>query len=129
MTDEKIMLTADEAIGILPDGEHVHNYVNPSAGMFIGCDYDRADAEKHIRNAIQREIAGPGCQGMKHGLAVWSSKTRVSFFETDMPKLKAMECEKSAALTSTERHTDCPCEDGKCIFPKCTCALTPAERS
>ena len=21
------------------------------------------------------------------------------------------------------RHSDCPCEDGKCIYPECTCAL------
>jgi hypothetical protein len=101
MKDEKILLTADEAISLLPEGEHVHNYVNPAAGIFIGCDYDRADAEKHIRDAIQREIAGPGCQGMKHGLAVWSSEKRVSFFETDMPKLKAIEAPVNAVATRT----------------------------
>lgn len=100
MSDEKMMLTPEEAISLLPDGEHVHNYVNPAAGMFIGCDYDRADAEEHIKKAIQREIAGPGCQGMKHGLAVWSDNKRVSFFETDMPKLKAMEAVKDAAISA-----------------------------
>jgi hypothetical protein len=100
VSDEKIILTPDEAISLLPDGEHVHNYINNAPGLFLGCDYDRADAEEHIRKAIQREIAGPHCQGMKHALAVWSSETKVSFFETDMPKVKAMEAAKEAALTS-----------------------------
>lgn len=94
MTDEKILLTADEAISLLPDGEYVHNYINNVPGLFIGCDYDRADAEKHIRDAIACEISGPGCKGMKHALAVWSSKNNVSFFATDMDKVEAMEHSK-----------------------------------
>jgi len=94
MNDEKILLTPEEAISILAGGDTVHNYANPAAGMFIGCDYDRADAEQHIRDAIQREVAGPVCQGMRHGLAVWSEKNPVTFFETDMEKLRAMETEK-----------------------------------
>jgi len=100
MRDEKILLTAEEAISLLPAGDSVHNYINNIPGMFIGCDYDRADAEEHIRKALQREIAGPGCQGMKHGLAVWSGEKSVSFFETDMTKLKAMEAAKETAITS-----------------------------
>jgi hypothetical protein len=33
MTDQKILLTPDEAISILSDGEYVHNYVNSSVGI------------------------------------------------------------------------------------------------
>jgi hypothetical protein len=65
--------------------------------MFIGCDYDRADAEKHIREAVQCEIGGPHCQRMNHALIVWSSKTRMTFFETDMEKVEAMERAKETA--------------------------------
>ena len=100
MRDEKVLLTADEAISLLPEGEYVHNYINNMPGMFIGCDYDRVDAEEHIRKALQREIAGPRCHGMKHGLAVWSGEKSVSFFATDMAKLKTMEAEKEASLSS-----------------------------
>lgn len=96
-SDDKIILTADEAIGLLPEGEYVHNYINNTPGMFIGCDYERPDAEKHIRNAVQCEIAGPGCKRMKHALAVWSSETSVSFFSTDMDKVEAMERAKETA--------------------------------
>ena len=100
MTDEKIILTPDEAISILAGGEYVHNYINNAPGLFIGCDYDRADAEDHIRKSVQCEITGPHCQRMKHGLAVWSGPKNVSFFETDMAKLKAMESAKEVAVSS-----------------------------
>ena len=91
MTEEKILLTADEAISLLPDGDYVHNYLNPNSGLFLGCDFEREDAEKHIRAAVQREIGGPSCQRMKHGLVVWKTEKELSFFETDMDKLKAFE--------------------------------------
>lgn len=91
MNDEKILLTADEAISLLPEGPYVHNYKNPGAGLMIGVDFERDSAEQCIRDAVQREIGGPGCQRMKHGLVVWRTETDLSFFETDMDKLKAME--------------------------------------
>lgn len=93
MLDEKLIITPDQAISLLVEGDTVHNYANPVAGMFVGVDFDRSDAEKHIREAIQCEIAGPGCKSMKHALAVWSSNDRVTFFETDMEKVEAMERE------------------------------------
>ena len=94
--DDKIVLTADEAISLLPEGEYVHNYVNPTGAMFIGCDYDRDEVERHIRSAHQCEIGGPGCQSIKHGLVVWKTNKSLSFFETDMEKLKAMEAKKES---------------------------------
>jgi len=99
MSDEKILLTADEAISLLPAGEYVHNYKNPAAGMFVGIDFEREDAEKHIREAVQREIGGPGCKSMKHGLVVWKTDRDLSFFETDMAKLEAMEAARIAQST------------------------------
>jgi hypothetical protein len=89
--DDKIILTADEAISLLPAGDDVHNYVNNIPGIFIGCDFSRADAEKHIRSAVQCEIGGSGCKGMKHALVVWATNNRMSFFATDMAKVEEME--------------------------------------
>lgn len=96
-SDEKMILTADEAIGLLREGDNIHNIINNIPGIFIGCDYTRADAEKHIRDAVACEIGGAGCKTMKHALVVWSSETRMSFFETDMNKVEAMECAKETA--------------------------------
>lgn len=96
-SDDKIILTADEAISLLAPGENVHNFINNIAGMFIGCDYSRDSAEKHIRDAVECEIGGPACKRIKHALVVWSSKTRMTFFETDMEKVEAMERAKETA--------------------------------
>ena len=97
MSDEKIIITADEAISLLKPGDTVHNFANPAGGLFIGIDYDRADAEEHIRDAVSREIGGAGCKGMGHALVVHSSETRYTFFETDMKKVEAMERNKIKA--------------------------------
>jgi len=96
-SDDKIILTADEAISLLPDGEHVHNYINNVVNMFIGCDYTRDEAEKHIRAATACEIGGENCKRMKHALVVWSSADSLSFFATDPEKVEAMERAKEAA--------------------------------
>lgn len=90
MSDEKIILTPDKAESILVEGERVHSYANPGPGMFIGCDYDRADAIKAIHSALQLEIGGEYCKRMKHALCAWTSKTRVVFFETDPAKVEAL---------------------------------------
>jgi hypothetical protein len=92
---EQIILTPEEAETLLVEGETVHNYANPGPGMFVGCDYERADAVKAIHGALQLEIAGEHCKRMKHALAVWTSKTRCTFFETDPAKVEAMEASKA----------------------------------
>jgi hypothetical protein len=97
MTDDTpIILTPEEAISLLAAGETVHNYANPTYGMFIGIDYSREDAEQHIRDAFAREIAGPHCKRMKHALAVWKNEEdrRPTFFETDAEKVETMEASK-----------------------------------
>ncbi len=96
MSDEKILLTAEEAISLLPEGPYVHNYKNPGVGLMIGIDFERDSAEECIRNAVQCEIGGPGCKSMKHALVVWKTERDLSFFETDMAKVEAMEQAKTA---------------------------------
>lgn len=92
----KVILTAEEAISLLPEGEHIHNFVSGGM-MLIGCDYDREDAIKAIREAEQREIGGDACKRMNHALVVWSSETRHSFFATDPEKVAGMEAAKQEA--------------------------------
>jgi hypothetical protein len=94
MTDKPITLTADEAISALTGHEIVHRYANPAAGAFIGCDLTREEAENDIRAAVALEIGGPGCRGMKHGLVVWPTKTKLYFYEADETKLAALEAQK-----------------------------------
>lgn len=95
MSDEKIILTAEEAESLLVDGDYIHSYRNPAAGMFLGCDFDRAQAIEAIRTAHALEIGGDNCKRMKHGLVVWDSPTSLFFFQTDPAKVEAMEARKA----------------------------------
>lgn len=77
--DEKVIYTAEQAIALLPDGESVHVFTNP-AGMLLGADWERAEVEKLIRAAPQREQAGETATRMGHGLVVWNEKGDKPYF-------------------------------------------------
>jgi hypothetical protein len=91
MSDEKIIITPNEAEGLLPAGDTVHNFVNPGVNLLIGADYDRADAIKAFKNAKRIEIGGEQCRNMKHPIVVLGDDGRYSFFEADMAKVDAFE--------------------------------------
>lgn len=95
--ETKLIITPAEAEALLIDGaEQIHNYLNPRGGLFMGCDYERADAVKAFEKAIGIEIAGPGCKAMKHPIAVWKTENDVSFFEADMAKVEAFEAARAS---------------------------------
>jgi hypothetical protein len=94
--DDKLIISADEAIGLLPDGDTIHNYANPASGLMLGVDYEREDAIRHFRNALSIEIGGDGCKAMMHPLVVWDSATHYTFFEADMNKVAAFEATRQS---------------------------------
>lgn len=70
--DEQIVtLTPEEALALLPEGEYVHTFRNPGAGMMIGADWRRDEVEREIRDAERRELAGQVATDMGHGLVVF----------------------------------------------------------
>jgi hypothetical protein len=83
-TQEKTLLTSEQAVELLADGEDVHAFVNPGA-MLIGADWSREEALDYINKAETRELAGPEATRMKHGLAVHGQRGLV-FFATKEPK-------------------------------------------
>lgn len=97
MSDDKVILTAEQAEAMLPEGQYVHNFVNPGMNMMVGCDYDRADAIAALKTAVQIELGGEHCMRMKHPIVVWDSKKHLSFFEADMAKVEAFEAALPAA--------------------------------
>ena len=97
MSETKLIITPAEAESLLIDGaDYVHNYLNPRGGVFIGCDYQRADAIAAFEEAVGIEIAGPGCKSMKHPIAVWKTENDVSFFEADMAKVERFEADRAS---------------------------------
>lgn len=92
-TDEKLVITAEEAASLLRESEYIHNYAG-GPGMLIGCDFDRDDAVQAFAAAKEIEIAGPFMYGMKHAIAVLDKANRRTFFEADMEKVAALEASK-----------------------------------
>lgn len=90
----RVLLTADEAISLLPDGPTVHNF--KGGGMVLmGADWDRESAIDAIRSAYAVELGGGASYSMGHPLAVWASERRVSFFEANMEKVAALEAARA----------------------------------
>lgn len=75
-TEERIVLTPEEAIAMLPEGELVHTFRNPSPGAMFGSDWSRASIEEEIRNAAYRELAGPIMTDMGHGLVLFPKSAK-----------------------------------------------------
>lgn len=93
--DDKMIITPAEAESLLAEGEYVHNFANPGAGLMVGCDYERANAIEAFKSAHSIEIGGDGCKRMKHPIVVWDSPRHYTFFEADMEKLAAFEAARA----------------------------------
>lgn len=79
-SDEKVILTKEQALSMLPDGDRIHTFRSAFGGVLIGCDWDRDKLEQEIREK-QCEVGGSQCQAMNHGLVVWTSETEPLFVE------------------------------------------------
>lgn len=68
MSDDRVVLSKEQAISMLSDDETIHTYRN-AGFMLVGCDWDRAE----LLEAIEKnecELGGPMCQQMRHGLVI-----------------------------------------------------------
>lgn len=69
MTDnERVILSKEEAIGMLPDGKLVHTFRN-AVGAIIGADWDKKDIIDSIQN-FEVELSGSMATGMGHGMVL-----------------------------------------------------------
>jgi len=67
--DEPVLLSYEEAVALLPDGDRVHTFLD-AGGALVGADWDRADILRLLETSSRREVSGPAAQGFGHGLAV-----------------------------------------------------------
>lgn len=95
---DRVFLTPDEAISVLPDGEYVHVFI--SGAMLLGANWRRADVEKLIREAERIEIAGEVARGIGHGLCVYPAGVKYArdlrFVATDSDRLDLIERAKES---------------------------------
>ncbi len=71
-TKEKLFVTAEQALSMLPDGDVIHTFRSTNYTL-VGADWSREE----IVAAIQKyecELGGDMCRSMKHGLAVHTAK-------------------------------------------------------
>ena len=66
--DEPVLLTYDEAVALLPDGDEIHT-VMEAGPTLIGADWDRKDVLTLLRESPRRDVTGPAAQKSGHGLA------------------------------------------------------------
>ena len=89
---EKIFLTEQQAIELLPEGEQIHTFLNFPMAL-IGGDWDRDEVVDKIRRSDYREVSGSGARALKHGLAVYNNGATVMdvvFIETNSEILDAL---------------------------------------
>ena len=86
MADDRKVITFDQAVSMLPDGDTVHTFLQAGFGL-IGADWPRenilADFEKY-----EVELTGPAATAMDHGLGFHDGKHFV-FVATNPDKVSA----------------------------------------
>lgn len=95
---KKIFITADEAIGLLPEGEYIHTF-RPS-GVILA-DWLREAVIDLIRKSDSLELTGKLARSLGHGLAIYNFDAKMQpdilLVETDMEKLQALDPDEEAA--------------------------------
>jgi hypothetical protein len=66
----KDTLTFEQAEKCLPDGDDIHTFSNPGAGMMIGFDWPRQELLKAMRESTAILVAGETAKGIGHGLVI-----------------------------------------------------------
>jgi hypothetical protein len=78
--DEITLLSFDEAVALLPDGDRIHTFLDAGITL-IGARWDREDVLALLRDTDRREVTGPSAQSFGHGLAAYRDGEPV-FIET-----------------------------------------------
>ena len=94
MEEQRIFITQEEAMSVLPEGEDIHTFIN-SGGMLIGADWSRQNVEERLRNSVKIEIAGGVARNMGHGIVSYLQNAKYQgdllFISHDEDRLKALE--------------------------------------
>ncbi len=79
--DEIVLLSYEEAVALLPDGDRIHTFLDAS-GTLIGANWDRARILDLLEETPRREITGPAAQSYGHGLAAMRDDGVPVFIQT-----------------------------------------------
>jgi hypothetical protein len=76
-----ILLSYDEAVALLPDGDRIHTFLDGGVAL-IGADWDRAEILHLLETSGRREVTGPSAQSFGHGLAAYRQDGTPVFIKT-----------------------------------------------
>lgn len=68
--EERIILTVDEAIAMLPEEESIHTFLQ-GGGILLGADWSAEEVRESLRQSIRIELSGHTATSMGHGLVFW----------------------------------------------------------
>jgi hypothetical protein len=81
--DEPVVLTFDEAVAMLPDGEEIHTFRSSVPNLLVGAHWPRAELICYLRNS-HIELSGPSATSMGHRIAA-KERDEWLFIETREP--------------------------------------------
>ncbi len=70
--EERVMLTKEQAIAMLPDGEYIHTFRQVGM-MILGTDWTREEMLTLIDHS-EFELSGPQATAMGHGMAAQTDR-------------------------------------------------------
>ena len=79
--DEVQLLTYDEAVALLPDGDEIHTFLDGGIAL-VGAHWPRQQILDLLRSTDRREVTGPAAQSMGHGLAAFGPGGEPVFIAT-----------------------------------------------
>lgn len=115
----KKIITSEEAIELLPEGDEIHTFYNME-GMIFGADWKREDVIEKLEAVDVIELTGECARSMEHGICAYNHgcfQGAILFIETDMEKLNAFDPlpdETASQAAGVQSHSEKEIYDG-CI--------------
>ena len=84
-SEQRVFLTYDEAVGMLPDGDTIHTF-RSGTGILLGVDHPRKSLLEKLK-AHKIELSGQLAKSMNHGIALIDDNGPL-FIETNKGEMK-----------------------------------------
>lgn len=92
--NNRLFLTFEQAIDILPKEEQIHCFINATFGL-IGADWEKEKVTETLSNADSIEIGGEQCKALGHALVCVPKGAKyqsdIYFFQSDKEKVEYYE--------------------------------------
>lgn len=92
--ENRLFLTLEQAIDVLPEKEQIHCFMNGSFGL-VGADWDKGKVKETLSNSDSIEIGGEQCKALGHALVCVPKGAKyqsdIYFFESDKEKVEYYE--------------------------------------